>query len=167
LIALFSLALIGCGYTVTSARPDGEAQRIYVAPIKEPGLHVDTGAMVDEAVRRAVANRAGLLLVREPSSDVTLEVELLTSGAALEAFAEPGLRAGQYRASVQVKGRLVGADGRVRWESPVVSGEAPFLSPPGAIEQLDGAERRSLAAAADTAADRLIAAMCVHLRRPI
>lgn len=161
------LALIGivaCGYTSSSARPDGQARRLYVAPIVDPAQHLDTGALVEEAVRVAIAREAGVVLVAAPDAEEVLEVELLSGGAGLEAFAQPDRRAAQYRATVLLRGILKDGGGRVAWTSPVVSGDSAYLSTPGALESLDGAERRGLDRAAHLAAERLIMALVSHLR---
>lgn len=161
------LALVGlwsCGYTATSARPDGQARRLHVAPIVEPALHLDTGALVEEAVRQAIAREAGVLLVAAADAEEVLEVELLSGGAGLEAFAQPDRRAAQYRATVVLRGVLKTANGQVEWTSPVFSGDSAYLSTPGALESLDGAERRGLDRAARQAAERLVGSLVSHLR---
>lgn len=164
-LPLFALiSLMACGYTTSSARPDGQARRLHVAPIVEPALHLDTGALVEEAVRQAIAREAGVLLVAAPDAEEVLEVELLFGGAGLEAFAQPDRRAAQYRATVRVRGVLKGADGRIEWTSPVFSGDSAYLSTPGALESLDGAERRGLDRAARQAAERLVGSLVSHLR---
>ncbi|MBK6690257.1 MAG: hypothetical protein IPG45_37675 [Deltaproteobacteria bacterium] len=158
------VGLIACGYTASSARPDGQVRRLHVAPIVDPALHLDTGALVEEAVRQAIAREAGVLLVAEPDAEEVLQVELLSGAAGLEAFAQPDRRAAQYRATVLVRGILKGRGGQVEWTSPVVSGDSAYLSTPGALESLDGAERRGLDRAAQQAAGRLVLALVSHLR---
>lgn len=163
-LALALTLLIGCGYTTSSAHPTGAPRRIYVAPIREAGVHVDTGALAEEAVRRAVADEAGLLLVSALDAEWTLELELVSGAAGLEAFAQPDRRAAQYRSTVQLRGVLRDPRGEVRWRSPTVVGAAAYLSTPGALESLDGAERRGLDRAAQQAAERLVLALVGHLR---
>lgn len=158
------LGFVACGYTHTSARPDGELRRLHVAPIVDPALHLDTGALVEEAVRRAIARESGVLLVGATDADEILEVELLSGTASLEAFAQPDRRAAQYRATVLVRGVLKRSSGQVQWTSPPVSGDSAYLSTPGALESLDGAERRGLDRAAQQAAERLVLALVSHLR---
>lgn len=138
-----------------SARaPDGEMIAIAVAPIREPGLDLDAGADVTRAVRLAVARAAGFRLVEESDADRVLHVELLDVNSALAPFAEPSLRAAQYVVRLTLRGTLQDEHGR--WTSPAVVGEGRFLSTPGGVEQLDGANRRALERAAQQAAERLV-----------
>ena len=134
-----------------------------VAPVLESGTDIDAGALVSAAVRRAVARAPATDLVDPDFAQSRLEVELIGASARLAPLAEPGRRAAQYLAVVRLRGRLVDLDGDVLWASPVVAGEAPFLSAAGRIEALDGARRRALKQAAEQAADRLIAGMNVRL----
>jgi hypothetical protein len=147
----------GCGYTVGPA--GGTARAIAVGRMTEPGIDVDAAALVNAAVRHALASSPGTRLVAEDAADETLDIELLNATSGLAPLADPNLRAAQYRALVLVRGKLIDRTGKVTWTSPVITGEAPFLSTPGPIETLDGARRRALSRAADVAAERLVASM--------
>jgi hypothetical protein len=160
--AVFALgsALGGaCGYAVS---PGAGARAIAVGKVSEPAIDVDAAAMVNAAVRHAIASNPSTRLVSGGAADATLDIELVNSAAALAPLADPNLRAAQYRVVVLVKGRLHDRSGKVIWESPVIVGEAPFLSTPGQVEALDGARRRALSRAADVAAERLVASLTWH-----
>ena len=150
--AMALLALVtACGYGSAAA-----PVAIRVAPVAEPGLDVDAAALVARAVRRAVARGPGTRIAATGAEEISLEVELLDAGMNLAAFADPNLRAAEYRATVLLRGRLRDPSGAVVWSSPVIAGESAVLSPPGRVEVLDGARRRSLEWAAEDAADRLV-----------
>jgi hypothetical protein len=124
----------------------------------EPGVDVDAAGMLASSVRRAVASGLSTQLATDDAQAV-LRVRLLDVKASLQPMADPGMRAGQYEAKIRCDAALYDKDGELLWKSSAVTGEAPFLSPPGPIEQLDGARRRALARAADDAAQKLIANM--------
>lgn len=147
----------GCGYGFGPA--GGGARAIDVGKIGEPGIDVDVAAAVDIAVRHALARTPSTRLATRGEADATLEVDVVNSAAGLAPMADPGMRAAQYRAVVLVKGRLIDRGGKVIWSSAPVVGEAPFLSTPGPMVNLDGARRAALARAADQAASRLVASM--------
>jgi hypothetical protein len=131
--------------------------------LEESGLDVDVAAYLARAVREAVARSTSTSLVREDAAEVRLEVVLLGASSPLQPFADPNLRAAQYVATVSLRARLVDKRGQVVWTSEVINGEAPFLSPQGRIEVLDGVRRTALSRAADDAASRLIASMSAAL----
>lgn len=161
----FCLGLTACGYTVASVQTTtGEPYRLEVAPVIEPGIDVDAAAYVSSAVRTAVLRSQGLELGAAGSANGRLTVEILDVQIGLGAFSEPNLRAARYQVSVVLRGRLADASG-VSWTSAAVTGTAPFLSPPGRIEALDGAGRRAMERASDEAAQRLVAALMVRLSR--
>jgi lipopolysaccharide assembly LptE-like protein len=152
----FTIALAGCGY---SAVPAAGARSIAIGRLSEPGIDVDAAALVNAAVRHAIASSPSTRLVSRGAADATLDIELLNSASALAPLADPNVRAAQYRAVVLVRGRLLDKRGVLIWESPVIQGDSPFLSTPGPVETLDGARRRALARAADIAAERLVACL--------
>lgn len=153
-LLIAALGLASCGYTFgRDLRP------ISVAPIKEPGIDVDAAPLLTAAIRHAVARGPGTRLAGEESGAALLQVELLSSTSGLTSFADPAVRAAQYRAVVNVRATLVGANGKTLWQSSVITGEAPYLSTPGAIEKLEGARRRALERAAEDAAERLVASL--------
>lgn len=130
-----------------------------IAPIAEYGIDVDAAAFVDTAVREAIARGASTRLVGAEVAEASLEVTLVGTDSPLLPFADPGQRTAQYRAIVSLRGRLISRTGAVLWASGVISGEAPYLSPSGRIEVLDGVRRTALAHAAEDAASRLYASM--------
>lgn len=130
-----------------------------MAPLVESGTDVDAGAYVDAAVRSALARSSSARLVGADAADASLEVTLVGTDSPLQPFADPGLRAAQYRALVSLRGRLISRTGDVLWTSDVITGESPYLSPAGRIEVLDGTRRTALSRAAEDAAARLIASM--------
>lgn len=159
-------ALLGgssCGYTHRITTPDGRDLPIFVPLVRDPGLDVDAAGLVDGHLRREVARTAGLRLSSDSQSNLRLEVEVVDVRTALAPFAEPGLRAAQYRAVVIVKGRLVDSERGLRW-SGTATGEAPYLSTGGPIEALDGAGRRALGEAAELATRQLVDALVLRLR---
>jgi hypothetical protein len=129
----------------------------------ESGTDVDAGAYVDVAVRGALARSSSTRLVGDDAADASLEITLVGTDSPLQPFADPGLRAAQYRALVSLRGRLISRTGTVLWSSEVITGEAPYLSPEGRIEVLDGMRRTALSRAAEDAASRLIASMNASL----
>jgi hypothetical protein len=132
---------------------------ISVGPIAEGGIDVDAAVYVDAAVRGAIARSTAAQLVGESRSEARLEVTLVGTDSPLQPFADPGLRAAQYRALVSLTARLISKSGKVLWTSEVITGEAPYLSPDGRIEVLDGMRRTALSRAAEDAAARLVAGM--------
>lgn len=162
---LLCLALAGCGYTVASVRTTGgEPYRLDVAPVVELGVDVDAAGYVASAVRSTILRSQGLELGGAGSANGRLTVEIVDVQIGLGAFSEPNLRAARYQVSIVLRGRLADSGGET-WTSAPVTGTAPFLSPPGRIEALDGAGRRALERASDEAADRLVAALMVKLSR--
>lgn len=160
------LAALGCGYTTRVVGPGGGDLLVHVPQVEAPGIDVDAAGLVDARLRRAVARAAGLALAPEVDAQVVLHVEVLEVRAGLSPFAEPALRAAQYEATVRLRGRLARRDGGPAWRSAPVTGRDAYLSTAGPIERLDGAGRRALARAAEDAAERLVAAMVLHLRAP-
>lgn len=135
--------------------------RIQVAPIREPGLAVDAGGVLEVAVRTALS-RGGFESVAS-DGDLVLRIDVVAMDAQLAPFAEPGLRAAQYRVNVRLVGQASG--GSSVWTSPLISAEAPIFGPPGRLEALDGAHRRALERAAESAAEQLVVALSLHLSR--
>lgn len=157
-----ALLLTACGYTTRVTAPDGGDVVVRVPPVKHPGLDPYAPGVVDRALRRAVARAAGLRFA--DGADAAFHVEVVDVRVGLTPFAEPALRAAQYQAVVVLKGTLQGPTGRRTWGSPAVTGTAPYLSTAGRLEALDGAGRRAVAEAAETAARRLVGALVRHLR---
>lgn len=147
--------LVACGYTVGAVRPAHGPRAIRVAPIEERGIDVDAAAQVARAVRRRIAMGPSTSL-EEDRPEAILKVRLLEAKDALSPMSDPRLRAAEYVAQIRLQGTLSSTVGRTLWRSPVLVGEAHFMSMPGSIEALDGARRRALAQAADQAADRLL-----------
>ena len=156
-LAIALLLLSACGYSLSTRARDGEAYRVKVAPVREPAIDVDAGAEVQRAVNTAVARTSGFRL-SESDDDYVLNVEILDLRAGLAPFADPGRRAAQYVARVTLRARIE-RGGRTVWTSTSISGEGRYLSTPGGVETLDGANRRSIARASTEAADRLLLAM--------
>ena len=153
-LVLLALLSASCGYTVTTSAGGG-IRRLAVAPIEEPGLDIDGGAMVSVAVRRAVARGPGLRLVRT-HPDALLFVRLIDARTGLRPLADPGARAAQYAVTVKIQGELRRADGAALWTSPTIVGAAEMLSPADGVEAIDGARRRTLQRAAEDAAEQLV-----------
>lgn len=154
LLFLASVFIGACGYTVGRVAPANGPRAISVAPIEERGIDVDAAAMVARAVRRRVAMGPSTVL-EEDRPEAVLSVSLIEAGHALSPMSDPRLRAAEYVAQIRLQGTLSSTAGAALWRSPVVVGEAHFMSMPGPIESLDGARRRALAQAADEAAERL------------
>jgi hypothetical protein len=114
-------------------------------------------------VREAIARSSRTRLVGDDAAEAELQVMLVGTDSPLQPFADPGVRAAQYRAVVLLRGRLVSRTGEVLWSSGVITGEASFLSPGGRIETVDGARRTALSRAAADAASRLVASMHASL----
>lgn len=147
--------LAACGYTVGAVRPAHGPRALKVAAIEERGIDVDAAAQVARAVRRRVAMGPSTRL-EEHEPEAVLSVRLLDARHALSSLSDPRLRAAEYVAQIRLQGTVSSTVGRPLWRSPVVVGEAHFMSMPGGVESLDGARRRALAQAAEQAADRLI-----------
>jgi hypothetical protein len=158
------VTVIGCGYSAGSFRSSGEPYRVRIAPIVDrPAVDIDAAGLVATSIRGAILREQGLALVNgEP--DGLLAVDLVSVDMGIGAFAEPSLRAARYQVTVVVECRL-SEDGREVWRSPPIAGVAPFFSPPGRIEALDGASRRALEHASEQAAERAVAALMVTLLR--
>ena len=154
-LSLFS----GCGYGLARARAPSGIETVHVEVSDERGLDVDAAAYVSRAIRAAVARGPALALANESTSDGVLEVKLIDASTPLAPFADPSLRAAQYRAEVRLLATLARADGRVVWRSSLIVAEAPYLSTPGRLEMLDGARRRALEVAARRAAEQLLSSM--------
>src|SRR5262249_44155475 len=100
-LAFVLFASSACGYSVA---PGAGARAIAVGKISEPGIDIDAAALVNAAVRHAIASSPSTRLVSSGAAEATLDVELVNSASALAPLADPNLRAGQYRAVVLVKG---------------------------------------------------------------
>lgn len=153
-LALAAL-VAACGYTVGAVRPANGPRALRVEAIEERGIDVDAAAQVARAVRRRVAMGPSTRL-EEDAPEAVLSIRLLDARHALSPMSDPRLRAAEYVAQVRLLGTLSSTVGRSLWRSPVVVGEAHFMSMPGSMESLDGARRRALAQAAEQAADRLL-----------
>ncbi|MCK6551040.1 hypothetical protein L6R52_34705, partial [Myxococcota bacterium] len=104
----------GCGYSIAGSTRGPLV--LDVAPIEERGIDVDAAALVGASLRRTIARGPGTRL--GPGPDATrLEVELVTAGSSLQAFADPSVRAAQYQEIVELRGRLVDASGNEVWRS--------------------------------------------------
>jgi hypothetical protein len=161
-VTLFAATLAisaSCGYSVGAVRTPGNVRRISVAPVQEDGIDIDAAALVAREVRRKIANGMSTTLSDEENAQAVLAVTLLDSDAKLAPLADPGLRAAQYVAVVRIRGTLTSTAGKALWKSGVISAEAPYLSVPDDLEALDGARRRALAQAAESAAARLVGGM--------
>ncbi|MEQ8278881.1 MAG: LPS assembly lipoprotein LptE [Deltaproteobacteria bacterium] len=153
---LLLLLAAACGYTTSARRADGTVHTIFVEPIAEPGLDLDAGSDVARAVRLAIARTSGLALADEATADHRLRVEILGVRSSLAPFAEPALRAAQYVVRITLRGVVHDATGVPAWQTPVVTGDSRFMSTPGGVEQLDGANRRTIEQASQEAAERLV-----------
>lgn len=154
-LSLFS----GCGYGLARARAPHGIESVHVEVRDERGLDVDAAAQVSRAIRGAVARRPALALGSEGSAGGVLEVKLVDASTPLAPFADPAVRAAQYRAEVRLLATLADGEGKIVWRSSLIVAEAPYLSPPGPLEMLDGARRRALEVAADRAAEALISSL--------
>lgn len=161
--ALILLLVAGCGYTTSARRADGTVHTIYIAPISEPGIDLDAGADVARSVRLAVGRSSGLALAEAGDADYTMTVEILGVDSSLAPFAEPTLRAAQYNVRISLRAVLEDVPGRLAYTTPIVVGESRYLSTPGGLEVLDGANRRMIEQAADQAASRLVTMVQMRL----
>lgn len=150
------LVLSSCGYTLANRAADGSDHAISVPAIREPGIDVDAGASVLRAVRTAVARTPGLRLVQDGDETYELRVEVLSVDSNLAPFAEPALRAAQYLVRITLRGTVRDVVTGKVLATPVVQGESRYLSTPGGVETIDGANRRTIERAAIEAADRLM-----------
>lgn len=156
--------LSGCGYQSVLSGPDGRPRLLRVPPVREGVVDLDVGAMVQRSLRLAAGRVPGLVLATADAPVPALEAEVVAVHSGLSPFAEPNLRAASYRVVVEIRGRLVGLDGRVLFTSAVVRGQAPFYSTAGRIEVLDGAARRALEQACERAAEGLVMTVAEVLR---
>ena len=164
LAASVLLAFSSCGYATRPPLLGPSDWQLHLAPIVEEALDLDAGAEVDSALRRHLARRTFIRLEEDAAN--TLVVALSEARVQLAARAEPALRAPRYVVKVALKATLVQEDIKPTMShSFVVAGEDEFTAPAGSIEALDGAQRASLARAADEAADRLVNALvAIHFR---
>ncbi len=162
-VALILLLVAGCGYTTSARRADGTVHTLYVAPISEPGIDLDAGADVARAVRLAIGRASGLALEDAATADYTVTVEIVAVDTSLAPFSEPSLRAAQYAVRISVRAVLEAVPGEIAWTTPVVVGTSQYLSTPGGVAALDGANRRTIEVAAEQAASRLVTMIQMRL----
>lgn len=155
-VALAALLGTACGYTVGAAK---SARSFRVAPLREPGLDTDAGALVLRSVRQTLARGPSTRLASGSEAVPELTVELISSDASLAPFSDPGLRAAQYLAVVRIRGTLTSSTGRQMWRSGVVSAEEPYFTVADDLEALDGARRSALSRAATRAAEDLVSSL--------
>ena len=155
----------GCGYVPFVPGSSFGSPTIYIEAVETPGISVDAAAEVEAALGSAFARQPGWVLSSEDHARYRLQIRLTRAATRLAPLTEPAVRAAHYETEIRIQAVVHDRDGAVLWRGHE-SARADYLSTPGRIEALEGADRRALARAASMAAERLVDAVTSALVGP-